>query len=95
MTTTITSKGQITIPMHLRQKFNLRPGDQLEFDDSAPVLTARRVVNRGEWEEVMDEWQTAAEIALNDHPWADQSSTAVLEELREGASEEAPSGRGE
>lgn len=46
MKATVTSKGQITIPAPLRAKFRLRPGTVLEFDESAPVLTARRVVSR-------------------------------------------------
>ena len=33
MVVTITSKGQITIPLLLRRKFHLNVGDQLEFDD--------------------------------------------------------------
>ena len=46
MKTTVTSKGQITIPAPLRKKFDLRPGTVLEFDEKATVLTARRVVSR-------------------------------------------------
>ena len=46
MKATVTSKGQITIPVRLREKFGLRPGTVLEFDEKAPVLTARRVVSR-------------------------------------------------
>jgi AbrB family looped-hinge helix DNA binding protein len=46
MKATVTSKGQITIPAALRAKFRLRPGTVLEFDERAPVLTARRVVSR-------------------------------------------------
>ena len=33
-TATITSKHQITIPKAVRQKLNLREGDQVEFDAS-------------------------------------------------------------
>ena len=33
-TATITSKHQITIPKSVRQKLNLREGDQVEFDES-------------------------------------------------------------
>lgn len=46
MKATVTSKGQITIPVRLRERFGLRPGTVLEFDEKAPVLTARRVVSR-------------------------------------------------
>lgn len=46
MKATVTSKGQITIPVRLREKFGLRAGTVLEFDETASVLTARRVVSR-------------------------------------------------
>ena len=46
MKATVTSKGQITIPAPLRSKFRLLPGTVLEFDERAPVLTARRAVSR-------------------------------------------------
>jgi antitoxin PrlF len=46
MKATVTSKGQITIPVRLRERFGLRPGSVLEFDENAPVLTARRVVSK-------------------------------------------------
>lgn len=84
MTVTITSKGQITIPLRLREKFHLKVGDQLEFDENAPVLTARRVVNLDEWNDALEEWQSASEKALDDHPWKDQPSTAIIDDLRGG-----------
>lgn len=40
MQTTITAKGQITIPAKLRRKFHLRPGDVLQFDENASFLKA-------------------------------------------------------
>ena len=84
MTVTITSKGQITIPQALRQKLNLKIGDQLEFDENAPVLTARRVVDRKSWEKALETWQTSAEQALEGHPWKNQSSREIIDELRGG-----------
>jgi AbrB family looped-hinge helix DNA binding protein len=48
MKATVTSKGQITIPVRLRERFGLEPGTVLEFDEDAPVLTARRIVPRGQ-----------------------------------------------
>jgi AbrB family looped-hinge helix DNA binding protein len=45
MTTTITSKGQITIPARLRQKLQLRAGHVLEFDENAPFLKAYRRID--------------------------------------------------
>jgi AbrB family looped-hinge helix DNA binding protein len=43
MKSTITSKGQITIPIRLRRKLNLKPGQVLEFDEKAGYLKATKV----------------------------------------------------
>lgn len=84
---TITSKGQITIPQLLRQRLNLKVGDQLEFDETAPVLTARRVVDRGNWETTLKAWQASTDQALEDHPWKNVSSSDMINELRGGAAD--------
>ncbi|MAE63968.1 MAG: AbrB family transcriptional regulator [Phycisphaeraceae bacterium] len=31
MTSTVTSKGQITLPAEIRKRLNLQPGDKLDF----------------------------------------------------------------
>lgn len=36
----LTSKGQITIPMAIRQRLGLRPGQVLDFELEAPFLKA-------------------------------------------------------
>jgi len=82
--TTITSKGQITIPLRVRKKLNLKAGDQLEFDESATVLTARRVVKRRQWEKIMANWQKSAAKALKGHVWEKQQSAAIIDDLRGG-----------
>ena len=43
MTATVTSKGQITIPVQIRRKLNLEPGAILQFDEDAHYLKARHV----------------------------------------------------
>ena len=48
MKATITSKGQITIPVGVRRRLNLKAGQVLEFDESAPYLKATRVFDPGE-----------------------------------------------
>ena len=45
MQSTLTSKGQITIPMALRRKLNLKAGDVLDFDENAPYLKAVRQID--------------------------------------------------
>ena len=90
MTVTITSKGQITIPLRLRERLHLKVGDQLDFDETAPVLLARRVVNRREWEKALKEWQATAAGTLSGHPWLGETSATIVDELRGGSVEETP-----
>jgi AbrB family looped-hinge helix DNA binding protein len=40
MKATLTSKGQITIPLKIRRKLGLQPGQVLDFDEDAPYLKA-------------------------------------------------------
>lgn len=47
-TATITSKGQITIPLEIRERLRLAAGNVLEFDLNAPFLKAHRVVDEKE-----------------------------------------------
>lgn len=67
MKATLTSKGQLTIPMAIRQRLGLKPGQVLEFDDSAPYLIAVPVFDeeamralvgctRGRLAKTTDEW---------------------------------------
>lgn len=48
MRATITSKGQITIPIKIRRKLNLRPGEVLEFDENASYLRATKAFDARE-----------------------------------------------
>lgn len=40
MKATITSKGQITIPVRVRRRLGLKPGDVVDFDETADCLLA-------------------------------------------------------
>jgi AbrB family looped-hinge helix DNA binding protein len=44
MKTTISEKGQITIPKRLRDRLGLRPGTVLEFEESGGRLVGRKLV---------------------------------------------------
>lgn len=92
MKATITSKGQVTIPLQLRQKLHLNAGDQLEFDEDAPVLIARRAVDRKAWESTLAEWQKTSAEALENHPWKGQPSAAIIDDLRGGPADSTQPG---
>jgi len=70
----------------------MNPIKQIEFDDTAPVLTARRVVDQGQWANTIAKWHKTAAKALKSHPWAGMTSTAVIDDLR-GTAAPKPSGR--
>lgn len=40
MKATITSKGQVTIPVAIREKLGLKVGQILDFDETAPLIKA-------------------------------------------------------
>lgn len=73
MKATLTSKGQITIPVHIRKRLHLKPGDVLEFDETAPFLKATRAIPAGAWEQF---GKTAAD------PWEGLSVHEIMDELR-------------
>ena len=45
MKATITSKGQVTIPQAIRHRLGIKPGQVLDFDETAPFLKATKVVD--------------------------------------------------
>jgi AbrB family looped-hinge helix DNA binding protein len=61
MKATITSKGQITIPVAIREKLGLKPGDQIDFDENTTILTGRRVVDPAEWNETLEAWRSESQ----------------------------------
>jgi AbrB family looped-hinge helix DNA binding protein len=82
MKATITSKVQITIPVRIRRKLRLKEGDVLEFDEEATVLTARRVVDPGEWERGLEALRESWGQGDPDHPRQRMDAAAVMDDLR-------------
>jgi AbrB family looped-hinge helix DNA binding protein len=60
MKATLNSKGQITIPIAIRNRLRLKPGDVLEFDEEAPFLKATKTISPQAWarfgSEATDPW---------------------------------------
>jgi AbrB family looped-hinge helix DNA binding protein len=75
----LTSKGQITIPQAIRTRLNLRPGDVLDFDETASVLVARRVIEPEEWRSNLEKVRRNWNVELIPEG---KSSKDLLDELR-------------
>lgn len=73
MKATVTSKGQITIPMPIRRKLKLHAGTVLEFDEQADCLKAAKAVDPDRMRSVIGMAQ--AELAA-------KTTLQWLEELR-------------
>jgi AbrB family looped-hinge helix DNA binding protein len=83
MNATLTSKGQITIPLKVRERLGLKPGDVLDFDETAPYLKAVRVIPPEAWEAFGNGWKD---------PWPGATLHEVMEDLR-GPVELSPENR--
>ena len=73
MQATLTSKGQITIPVKIRRMLRLKVGDRLDFDEKAPFLKATKVVAPDAWDRFRATWK---------NPYAGMPSGEALEEMR-------------
>jgi antitoxin PrlF len=73
MKATVTSKGQITIPLPIRRKLGLHKGTVLEFDEAADHLKATRRV---------DADRMRAVIGIAKKELAGRSVAEWIEELR-------------
>jgi AbrB family looped-hinge helix DNA binding protein len=73
MKATVTSKGQITIPLPIRRKLRLHKGTVLEFDETADHLKATRQI---------DAERMRAVIGIARKELAGRSVAEWLDELR-------------
>jgi AbrB family looped-hinge helix DNA binding protein len=53
MTSTISCKGQITLPASLRRRLGWKPGTKLEFDEQDDGIVARPAFNADEMKSVL------------------------------------------
>jgi AbrB family looped-hinge helix DNA binding protein len=53
MKTTVSEKGQITIPKRLRDRLGLRPGSVLDFEEDAGRLVGRKLVVADDLDELV------------------------------------------
>ena len=63
----------VTIPVHVRNRLHLKPGDVLEFDETAPFLKATKTIPTEAWEQF-------GKAATN--PWGGMSVLEIMDELR-------------
>lgn len=89
MKCTITSKGQITIPVRIREKLRLKPGDILDFDENATLLVARKAIPVSEWKQGISGLQEEWKRAQPDSSWSRMSSKEILDDLRGAAEPES------
>ena len=73
MKATVTSKGQITIPLPIRRRLKLHTGTVLEFDEQADCLKATKAV---------DPQRMASIIGLAKDDLRSKTTLQWLEELR-------------
>ena len=78
----VTSKGQVTIPKELRDRFGIEPGAQIDFAAREDGIRLRKVVDRRKQRRVLGCLKTELE---------GRSVTDLLEELRGPV--ELPKGR--
>jgi AbrB family looped-hinge helix DNA binding protein len=84
MKATVTSKGQITIPLAIRRKLKLNAGTVLEFDQEAAYLKATKCV---------DPERMRSVIGIAKSELAGRTASEWLDELR-GPVELPPKKRG-
>ena len=78
----VTSKGQVTIPKELRDRFGIEPGAEVDFSAADDGIRLRKIVDRRKHSKVLGCLKTEL---------AGQSVMSLLDDLRGPA--ELPNGR--
>ena len=73
MKAVMTSKGQITIPVEIRERLGLESGQVLDFDEQAAYLKATKVFDSGRMDAALGRFRTQLK---------GKSSSALLDETR-------------
>lgn len=73
MKAAMTSKGQITIPIEIRERLGLEPGQVLDFDEQAAYLKATKVFDAARMDSALGRFRTQLK---------GKSSSALLDETR-------------
>ena len=80
MKATLTSKGQITIPLAIRQRLGLQAGQILEFDEEAPYIMAVPVFDEEAMRSVVG--CTRGRLKKTSGEWLDETRGRVDERDR-------------
>ena len=73
-TSTLTSKGQTTVPRELREKLGLKPGDKLEWDREGMTLQVKKAV-KGK-KSPLEKWAGSADF------FGDMDTDEIIREMR-------------
>jgi len=75
MKATLTSKGQVTIPVEIRRRLGLKTGQLLDFDETAPYLKAVPVFDEAAMRSVLGCAQ--GKLGMTTREWLDDTRGPV------------------
>lgn len=74
-TTRLTSKGQVTVPKHVRDELRLKPGDEVEFVEEDGHIRIRKHFDREAFEKALDKWTGVIDLG-------NKSVDELIDEMR-------------
>lgn len=80
MKATLTSKGQVTIPKAVRERLGLKPGQVLDFDETASFLKAVPVFDEDEMRAVIG--SARGRLGVSSQEWLNETRGRI--EIPEG-----------